>query len=291
MLSIDRHPGDTSGTDCTMTYHRMCPLYAFEFPTYPHPAKRPQSTGKAHRTAFTLIELIVVVAIVALLVAILLPSLSKAREQARMVTCKSNLHQIGTAITTYAHRDGKIPFGPNVDTLSIPSMSISIPGNDGSTATNQIWTGPQNPVLQFMAVGLLMTRALAFPELLYCPSDDSSDPEEELAKIRQTSPEPAYTSYMYRQLDETDGCGRIENLGKNAIGRKARVLALDMNSVVTVAPEYYRTNHKARKVNILYLDGSVLDFHNDRHQFSLRDQDLADTNVRLDAILQKGDAG
>ncbi len=52
--------------------------------------------------AFTLIEVLVVVAIIALLVAILLPSLSSARAQSRNAVCKSNLHQFGISIMLYA---------------------------------------------------------------------------------------------------------------------------------------------------------------------------------------------
>lgn len=50
---------------------------------------------------FTLIEVLVVVAIIALLVAILLPSLNRAREQARTAVCLSNLKQFGTAFALY----------------------------------------------------------------------------------------------------------------------------------------------------------------------------------------------
>ena len=51
---------------------------------------------------FTLIELLVVIAIISLLVAILIPSLQRAKELTRRVVCASNLHQLGVAMTTYA---------------------------------------------------------------------------------------------------------------------------------------------------------------------------------------------
>jgi len=54
------------------------------------------------RPAFTLIEVLVVVAIIALLVSILLPSLSRAKAQARMVNCQSNIRQVMMAFLVYA---------------------------------------------------------------------------------------------------------------------------------------------------------------------------------------------
>lgn len=55
-----------------------------------------------NRRAFTLIELLVVISIIALLIGILLPALSRAKEASRNAVCKTNLKQIGTAMNLYA---------------------------------------------------------------------------------------------------------------------------------------------------------------------------------------------
>ena len=69
--------------------------------------------GRTDAAAFTLIELLVVVAIIALLIAILLPTLGKARRQTKSTICQSNLRAIGIGLANYAaEEEGVImPFG------------------------------------------------------------------------------------------------------------------------------------------------------------------------------------
>lgn len=77
-----------------------------------------------HHAAFTLIELLVVITIIAVLIAILLPSLNRAREQSRTVACAANLKQIGSGVAIYAAENSDVLIPSKIRTSVSSSTEI-----------------------------------------------------------------------------------------------------------------------------------------------------------------------
>jgi len=135
----------------------------------------------SRKRAFTLVELLVVIGIIALLIAILMPTLSRAREQARQVKCASNIRQILYSISMYANDNkGKLPIPGQ--RLYAPFLKDpydnhgDLPGSDyeaivitGDFSTGHIDYDWDHGALWPYVDG----SALGRQQLFNCPSDDN----------------------------------------------------------------------------------------------------------------------
>ncbi len=94
-------------------------------------------------SGFTLIELLVVIAIIGLLMSILLPSLNKAKELARSVSCKAHMKGAATAMSVYATSWNDWLAGPNTSGLEL-TMTNNAPeeGTSSSPVQNMDWVSP-----------------------------------------------------------------------------------------------------------------------------------------------------
>lgn len=170
------------------------------------PAEKPGLRGTwgsnpPRAVAFTLVDVLVTLAVVSLLIGIMLPGLGRVREVARQVVCRSNLRQIGLGLALYADgsRD-QLPYSVFIDPRQYADNQIKYSpeemmtlrlGRDMSRRTKTTWDG----------LGLLYAaEVLPSQQIFYCPSHHGQHPFERYADAWLAPRVELVGNYHYRGM-------------------------------------------------------------------------------------------
>lgn len=201
--------------------------------------------GRGLSSGFTLVELLVVIGIIAVLIALLLPAVSKAREAGNRTGCLNNLRQVHQAFMLYA--------GEYHDEVPLGYRALPVPSKQFNSMVYSQTTG------EFTLLGwLYQDRLMPDPRVFFCPSEN--DPREQW----NTTPNPwpvglgitptanVYAGYGCRpQVALPDSPDPGITLPKMAQFRNVAIFA-DLVSISTRVD----TRH-VKGINVLYGNGSA----------------------------------
>lgn len=215
---------------------------------FPGQAVTPNRSARA----FTLVELLVVITVIALLLSILLPSLNSVRKQAKLITCASNLRQVGLGLQSYLDSNNNIlPFASYMPSVSPIPVGIG----PGVSFDDMVDVEP------IYLADLLLKHVNGEAQVFHCPVDDPGVVERGEPNQTKSYFETEKSSYELRFPPPVGGKS-VEQLTYDFERFTRRQIASNMIWVIRDYANFHNPAGEKGARRYLYLDGHVTDYEN-----------------------------